>query len=406
MMPGAPAGWRPCTRATPRCEYWTWTADYVRPACCTAHLKDLLRFTAALLTRHRIRFWVDWGTLLGAVREGDLIAWDSDVDLGVLAEDLPRVAALHAEIVAAGHTLQTAYAGRLAIGRSVMNTQHVDVYPWRAEGDRLVLGTPDAEERWAFPAAAVARMTQVRMEDRAFPAPADPPQFLARYRYGPDWRTPRRPPPPVPRAVQSFVARRRFEQNLVRLHDVLARSPLAGRYWVIGGLLIGWAREGRALDHDLRDADFALLADDHEAFLAAVPALAAAGFEPAYRYLANDGDVVEYKLLKDGANFDFFLHDRPGARLRYRYFCFPATGAVEMTGEIEAHGLSTMSLLDRTWLKPDDHDAYLTALYGDWRVPRPDFSNLTEDRSVTSRRPWRNQHHVAWPARGATEAPA
>jgi hypothetical protein len=38
-----------------------------------------------------IRFWLDYGTLLGAVRDGKLIEWDSDIDLGMWDSDRRKV---------------------------------------------------------------------------------------------------------------------------------------------------------------------------------------------------------------------------------------------------------------------------------------------------------------------------
>ena len=34
--------------------------------------------------RHNIIFWLDCGVLLGAVREKQILYWDTDVDLGAL----------------------------------------------------------------------------------------------------------------------------------------------------------------------------------------------------------------------------------------------------------------------------------------------------------------------------------
>jgi hypothetical protein len=48
-----------------------------------AALRPLLRDTAGLLSAAGIPFWLDYGTLLGAVREHDIIPWEYDVDLGV-----------------------------------------------------------------------------------------------------------------------------------------------------------------------------------------------------------------------------------------------------------------------------------------------------------------------------------
>ena len=64
----------------------------------------------------------------------------------------------------------------------------------------------------------------------------------------------------VARQLARFIKEKRqlylFEKNLVLLNDVLQSTPLAGRLWVLGGVLIGWAREGRVLAHDSHDADF------------------------------------------------------------------------------------------------------------------------------------------------------
>jgi hypothetical protein len=66
-----------------------------------------------------------------------------------------------------------------------------------------------------------------------------------------------------------------------RLHCTLAATPLAGRCWIVGGLLLGPIRQGRPLAGDLGDVDFTFLSSDREAFLSAVPAISAAGFRPA-----------------------------------------------------------------------------------------------------------------------------
>lgn len=55
---------------------------------------DILRCVADLCHRHHIPYWLDSGTLLGAVRHGGFIPWDDDIDICMPLEELPRFAQL------------------------------------------------------------------------------------------------------------------------------------------------------------------------------------------------------------------------------------------------------------------------------------------------------------------------
>lgn len=53
-------------------------------------LIDLLRQVKDVLGEHGIEFWLDCGTLLGAVREGRFLSWEHDIDLGAWREKVPE----------------------------------------------------------------------------------------------------------------------------------------------------------------------------------------------------------------------------------------------------------------------------------------------------------------------------
>lgn len=48
---------------------------------------ELLYDTTQVLSKYRVKYWLNWGTLLGVIRDGDFIDWDTDIDVTVHIED-------------------------------------------------------------------------------------------------------------------------------------------------------------------------------------------------------------------------------------------------------------------------------------------------------------------------------
>ncbi len=190
--------------------------------------------------------------------------------------------------------------------------------------------------------------------------------------------------------------RGKLEENLRLLYDVLQQTPLAGSYWVTGGLLLGWAREGRIIEHDFQDGDFGFFREDRDSFLAALPRLIEAGFSPLKCFCNNDGDPVVYALEKDWANFDFAEHVRAGALTRcWNYGPGEDGSLIELVSEVPSFELAPFDFIGRSWLKPSDHETYLRAIYGNWKNPDRAYDPLKDDLSIVSRRPWNGA--ARWP---------
>ncbi|WP_148572695.1 LicD family protein [Nocardioides caldifontis] len=191
--------------------------------------------------------WLAFGTLLGAVREGGVIAHDSDIDLAFLS-DAESPAGVARDMFRAGRALTRAGLEVIHKTGSFLTVvfdapdgagASIDVYACFYVDD-LVHET--ATVRAPLPREKFLPLGTLEFEGRPFPVPADPDAVLT-LSYGPSWRVPdpsfRHEPGPeiVHRFDQWFgntmVQRRAWEVFWRDLRDPATQHPSPFARWVL-----------------------------------------------------------------------------------------------------------------------------------------------------------------------------
>lgn len=135
--------WYGCNKESQRC-FGTVLARTPRyllqgrwtPPCCLRALRETAKHVVEVLEGSGVRYWLEGGSLLGAVRLRDVIPWDYDVDLGVYRDDVAKCPWLREAQKGPvedeeGFVWETAAEGgffRVHYSRS--NRLHVDLWPF------------------------------------------------------------------------------------------------------------------------------------------------------------------------------------------------------------------------------------------------------------------------------------
>lgn len=68
---------------------------------------DILRCIDEICQRHNIQYWLSSGSLLGAIRHGEFIPWDDDLDIEMLRDDYIRLVRILPKELPPQYILQT-----------------------------------------------------------------------------------------------------------------------------------------------------------------------------------------------------------------------------------------------------------------------------------------------------------
>jgi len=143
-------------------------------------LKKELLETIDILEKNSITYWLDFGTLLGAYREGKIIEHDYDIDIGILHKDLEKVKKLRTEILIESELKRDSEY-------LIHFSKYVDVFSYIEKENKLFCLSYTGSRGWqypdydfdnGFPKKWIDNMTKIKMYDREFSVPGNTAEYL------------------------------------------------------------------------------------------------------------------------------------------------------------------------------------------------------------------------------------
>ena len=132
--------------------------------------------------RNDFRFFLAYGTLLGAIREKDFIDHDEDIDLGADYQDVDVFMSMLFEL--REHGFEVARWDDRGLISIIRNNEYIDIYFFKKYNDKLLINCGEP-----LPKQYLDNQGVIEFKGVEFNAPADT-VGAVEYWYGKDWQTP------------------------------------------------------------------------------------------------------------------------------------------------------------------------------------------------------------------------
>lgn len=155
--------------------------------------KEEFLIVCDILDKLEIRYFLQTGILLGAIRQNDFIPWDWDVEISVFADEVEKkLDLLINEIIISGFTIQKYFRElfRLKVnfvGKYPRETTGYTIQAWNHNKKKKIFW----RNKFKVPDELFKEMKEIEFFGKKHLAPYPPENYL-KYQYGENWKTPLR----------------------------------------------------------------------------------------------------------------------------------------------------------------------------------------------------------------------
>jgi lipopolysaccharide cholinephosphotransferase len=137
-------------------------AKYTIPETTKEILLIMMEKIHKILVENNIKYWVDGGTLLGAIRHDGIIPWDDDIDLGVFDKDFEKIIplfeknmydeTLHIKLQRIDNNMIKIYIENLWMKNKetgqIFGTPTIDIFKYTRANDKVKLASIKERQRF------------------------------------------------------------------------------------------------------------------------------------------------------------------------------------------------------------------------------------------------------------------
>lgn len=184
--------------------------DYFTPMMHRALVKGILSVLTNILNDAGIVYWIDGGTLLGAVREQNMIQWDDDADIGIFYKEFMTKLPNLYEIIESSYVICDGEKYMLSIelsdsmtkvyiknlwartnNKRIIGTPTIDIFPWQISNGKVELSSSRQRKQFKNCYYTKKELFPLKLHNFGgcqFYGANEPVGYLNRY-YGSDWKT-------------------------------------------------------------------------------------------------------------------------------------------------------------------------------------------------------------------------